>query len=571
MAASQDQVPTFRTGVSAVLVDVVVLDSSGGPVEGLERSDFDVLEDGVKQEIATFDVTDWTSYVAARTGDGPQAASVNTYPRRFVFIVNRVGAQFEWLTRAKRALATFIVESMAEGDEAMVVDVAHSTKIVQQFQAAKEETLQAVRKLSQMQIDYPMGPDRAAGFFYRDLESLADSLAQVPGRKVIILLSNELRTFVPPGSRETNQSFALKAATDALNQANASVYTIDIRGPESVGMDTYGGLSPLATETGGRFYRNNVTFEPTLRRIGKENQRYYLLSYVSTNSEADGSYRKIDVRVNRPGVEVIARHGYYARAPESTSAPETAPGDAVDVAAPPPDLPLAVELTTYLLPTGTGTVRVPVSVAFPAGLLEERGGAALRASLTVTGADGVVAGSFDDAVSLARFFLMRTLELAPGSYLAEVRLASEGRELYTTSSAFDVPAGFGERFGLSSIVPVVSPESASRVGSDLPILPTVTVKRGSNLHVLFQVFRGPSSERAERARVRYRILNDDGAEVWAGALEGEIALSDRPDGTPVLLSLPTASLAFGRHRVEVRVEDPSRGRAAASDVEFRVR
>jgi hypothetical protein len=423
-----------------------------------------------------------------------------------------------------------------------------------------------------MQIDYPMGPDRAAGFFYKDLQSLGESLAGIPGRKIVILMSNELLTFVPPGSRETNQVFALKAATDALNQANASVYTIDIRGPESTGMDSYGGLSPLATETGGRFYRNNVTFEPTLRRIGKENQRYYLLSYVSTNPEMDGTYRKIDVRVARPGVQVIARHGYYARTAEATSTDDApAPAAAAEVTEPAPEPPLAVELTTYLLPTGAGTVRVPLSVAFPGELLEGRGGVERRASVTITGPDGGTAGSFDEAVSLERFYLMRSLELAPGSYLVNVRLSSEQREIYSTSAGFDVPAGFGERFGLSSIVPVVSPETASHVGNDLPILPTVTVKRGASFHVLFQIFRGPEDDRAERARVRYRILNGDGGEEWSGAVEGEIALSDRPDGTPVLVSLPTSSLPFGHHRVEIRVEDPSRGRTATSDLEFRVR
>ena len=154
-----------------------------------------------RQEIATFDVTDWTSYVAAQTGDGPRTGPVNTYPRRFVFIVNRVGAQFEWLNRAKRGLASFIVESMADGDEAMVVDVAHSTKVVQEFRAAKEETLKAVRGLSQMQIDYPQPNeyfDRGAISLLRNVydrsiaearranyRRLAQSLETVPGLRCL--------------------------------------------------------------------------------------------------------------------------------------------------------------------------------------------------------------------------------------------------------------------------------------------------------------------------------------------------------------------------------------------------
>jgi hypothetical protein len=71
--------------------------------------------------------------------------------------------------------------------------------------------------------------------------------------------------------------------------------------------------------------------------------------------------------------------------------------------------------------------------------------------------------------------------------------------------------------------------------------------------------------------VSYRILDPEGSEVLKDRVKDEIALADRPDGTPVVLSLPTRSLAYGTYRVEVRIEDPSSGRAATSETEFRVR
>src|ERR1700687_1464216 len=52
-APSQD-VPLFRTGVNLVLVDVVVRDRSGAVVKGLKTDDFELLEDGVRQQILTF-------------------------------------------------------------------------------------------------------------------------------------------------------------------------------------------------------------------------------------------------------------------------------------------------------------------------------------------------------------------------------------------------------------------------------------------------------------------------------------------------------------------------------------
>ena len=565
------QVPTFRAGVNAVLVDVVVIGRDGQPLSGLERDDFQVFEDGVPQAITTFDVTDWTSYVGERVEGASAVSGVNTYPRRFIFILNRQGAQFEYLNRAKGDLGAFIVESMAEGDEAMVIDVGYSLKVVQNFQAGKEQTLQAVRKLSQMQIDYPMGPDRAAQQIFRDLESLGQALLAIPGRKIVLLFSNDLATFAPPGSRWIDNSFSLRDAVEALNQANTSVYTLDIRGPDS-SSSFEGGLSPLATETGGRYFHSNPSFGPPLRRIGAENQRYYLLSYISTNPEVDGSYRKIEVNVAREGATVIARPGYFAREPEAV----TTDASAEKPAYPPnaraaAELPLAVELSTYLLPTGAGTVHVPVSVALPANLLTGEGGAERKLRLNVADKSGKSVQSFDEPVSLDRFYVLENLSLEPGSYVLEVIVSAGDRELHRASTGIQIPPGLGDRFGLSSILPVVSRDAAASLGaSDLPLLPVSAVRRGEALHVLFQILSGREAP-SKRARVSYRILDPEGSEVLKDRVKDEIALSDRPDGTPVILSLPTRSLAYGLYRVEVRIEDPSSGRAATSEIEFRVR
>jgi VWFA-related protein len=564
------EVPTFRAGVNAVLVDVVVIDRQGRPISGLTREDFQVFEDGVAQTIATFDVTDWTSYVGERIEGAPAEGGVNTYPRRFIFILNRQGARFEYLNRAKRDLGTFIVESMAEGDEAMVIDVGYSLKVVQDFQAGKAQTLQAVRKLSQMQIDYPMGADRAAQQVYRDLESIGQALLGIPGRKIVILFSNELATFAPPGSSWVDNSFSLRKAVESLNQANTSVYTLDIRGADS-STSIMGGLSPLATETGGRYFHNNPSFGPPLRQIGAENQRY-TSELRLLQRRVDGSYRKIEVKVAREGANVIARPGYFARGPEAvtTEATEDKPEDPPKARAA-GELPLAVELSTYLLPTGTGTVHVPVSVALPPDLLTGEGGDGRKLRLNVVDGSGKVVHSLEEPVSLERFYVISSVSLAPGSYLLEVIVSAGERELHRTSTEIQIPPGLGDRFGLSSILPVVSREAAESVGaSKLPLLPVSAARRGEALHVLFRILPGRESP-SKRARVSYRILDPGGAEVLKDKVKDELSLSDRADGTPVVLSLPTRSLDYGTYRVEVRIEDPSSGRAASSEIEFRVR
>ena len=571
-AQERDRIPTFRTGVSTVLVDTLALDADGNPVSGLTQDDFEIFEDGVPQTITTFDVTDWTSYVAAKTDGRPatDAASVNTYPRRFVFVFNRQGARFDWLNRGKRALREFIVESMAEGDEAMVIENGYSFKIVQQFRSTKENTLESVRSLSQMVVGYPMGADRAAGQLYRDLESLGKTLEAIPGRKVLVLLSNELATFTSPGSRRSDEGLTLERAATALNQANTTVYTIDLRGPES-NLSLAGGLFPLASGTGGRHFRNSIAFETPLRRVGKENQRYYLLSYIPSNPELDGKYRRIEVKVRKPGVEIVARQGYVAREPAvvADGAEAEMESEKVDV-----DerrsrvLPDALELTSYLLPTGTGSSRVPVSVALPPELLS----ATEDRKLTVTiSQDDKTLHTFEESVNLQRYFLVENVELDPGLYLLRITLTADGAQLYQASTGIQVPAGFGERFGISSIVPVVAPNATNAISGDIPILPTTSLIRGDDAYLLFQVFAGVNRPSRE-VELTYTLFDEGDNAIDTGGKAGPMALrEDRPGGTPVILRIPMNELSPGPYRVDIRIEDRSLGRRAASEIELRIR
>jgi VWFA-related protein len=559
--AQEDQpVPTFRTGVAAVLVDVVVVDGEGNAVADLTRDDFRVLEDGVPQTVATFDVTDFRSYVdQISPAAAPPEGEVNTYPRRFLFILNRQGAEFAHVHRAKRDLAEFIVDSLAEGDETMVIDIGYSLKVVQDFQAGKEKALKAVRSISQMRIDYPMGPDRSAHQVYRDLESIGEALAALPGRKIVLFFSNDLQTFAPPGSSDFDNGFSLKAAVESLNQANVTVYTFDIRGPESPFPSMEGGLSPLATETGGRFFYSNPSFAPPLRRVGAENARYYLLSYVSTNPALDGSYRKIEIEVARAGASVIARPGYYARERAVESADAEKP-EAPEEARPSGELPLALEISTYLLPRVKGPVTVEVAVALPADLVAE-GGRTLRLRVA-DGKSGTLHTS-ENPVSLDRFYVLESVALAPGRYLLEVVVSAGTKEIHRASTEILVPEGLADRFGLSSVVPVPSPDAARA-----EILPLAAVSRGEPLHLLFQAFPGREAP-ARRARASYRVLDEKGAEVLKSGVKNEIEISS--EGTPVILSVPSRSLDYGTYRVEVRIEDASSGRAATGEIEFRVR
>ena len=144
---------------------------------------------------------------------------------------------------------------------------------------------------------------------------------------------------------------------NVANRANVTFYPIDPRGlpvfdtpigpGEPLGvvadMTQLRGrietLQTMAVNTDGIAVVNSNDVERGMRRIVEDLTSYYLLGYYSTNSKPDGRYRRISVRVRRPGVDVRARRGYQAPSEEEVAARNAAraaaggPPSAADTAA----------------------------------------------------------------------------------------------------------------------------------------------------------------------------------------------------------------------------------------------
>jgi VWFA-related protein len=129
---------------------------------------------------------------------------------------------------------------------------------------------------------------------------------------------------------------------DAANRHNASFYPVDPRGlpafdypigpapPPPITVDhailreRRTNLETLATATDGIAVVNSNDLDRGLRRMAEDLTSYYLLGYYSTNTRMDGAFRRISVRVKRPGVEVRARRGYRAPTAEEVNASRAA-------------------------------------------------------------------------------------------------------------------------------------------------------------------------------------------------------------------------------------------------------
>ena len=71
-------------------------------------------------------------------------------------------------------------------------------------------------------------------------------------------------------------------------------------------------LSEIAETTGGTAFRNSNDIFAGLERAFADGPQYYVLAYASSNSNLDGTFRAISVRVGDSKLSVLAKRGYWA-------------------------------------------------------------------------------------------------------------------------------------------------------------------------------------------------------------------------------------------------------------------
>ena len=173
------------------------------------------------------------------------------------------------------------------------------------------------------------------------VKNIAGWMADIHGRRKSLILFSEGIDYdiydVFNNSSATTVMLDARDAIAAAQRANVGIYPVDARGLTQLGDETIGigglaenpqvregtavafqrelllaqeSLIALADETGGSAVVRTNDLAGALARIASENSTYYLLGYHTDASRAPGRFRKLEVRVKRPGIQVRARRGY---------------------------------------------------------------------------------------------------------------------------------------------------------------------------------------------------------------------------------------------------------------------
>lgn len=308
--AQTDQDDVIRTETDVTNLPFTATDKDRRFITTLKAEDLRVLEDGVPQQVFTFQ----------RETDRPLAIA---------FLID-VSASQEFTLSNEKAAARIFIEKVIDSQKDQVAIIPFTGlayleqpmtrnllgvyQVLERIEIAMPSYLGAGRPLTGI----PTGPGLAAPpeegtTAIWDAVALTSTnvLANTPGlrRRAIILLSDGLNTT------------ARLTQNEAINQALAAetvVYAIGV-GSAIEGVDR-GALREIAERTGGRaFFPNRKTnISAAFAEIEAELRTQYLLAYSSTNKKRDGAYRKISIDITNPQLkkeklEIRHRPGYFAR------------------------------------------------------------------------------------------------------------------------------------------------------------------------------------------------------------------------------------------------------------------
>jgi VWFA-related protein len=355
--SANDQRPTFRGGVDVILVDVTVLDKRGRPVAGLAPSDFTARVSKKDRRVVGLDYVTAgsraTDLIGAALGVAPAAGAAE--PRWILFAVDTDAIR---AGEGRGALATIgqYLDRLGPSDHVGLVSLPTLTPRVD-FTLDRAAVRTALGKIAGMASGpnncwptlgeaaaYANG-DREASAAYRQrvqafdcrdaarffqmavaeythrtrrlleaLSSIAVSMETKPGRRIFVLVSEGLFSYSE--TQSLIDDFAAIAARARLVlyglHLNVSLMDVSAFGPTAMSRtfdNRYGfnGMAEAAVAAGGSALRAVGVPTDVLARIDAETSGYYLLALERDKDDLDGRALRIEVKVNRRGLDVRVR------------------------------------------------------------------------------------------------------------------------------------------------------------------------------------------------------------------------------------------------------------------------
>jgi VWFA-related protein len=537
---------SFGVEVGYVEVDALVTDKDRQVVRGLTREDFEILEEGKAQSVELAALVDLELPPLGARQARPVEPDVRTNSKPFegrlyVVVLDDLHTAALRTQGVRAAARRFIEQYFGDEDLAAVVHTSGRADASQDLTGSRRLLLEAVDKfmgrrlrsatLNTIDVYYELTPmERDEKERLRDpaqferghnaraalstLRNVAEWLGHIRGRRKAVLYLSEGIDYDIHDTINNPDAGTIRAGVRELVQTatrgNVSLYTLDPRGlhtmsdelmemapvqDTSLRLDERGlqaelrlaqdSLRVLAEETLGRAAVATNDFAGAFESLVRDNSSYYVLGYRPANERPDGRFRKIQVRVKRPGLSVRARGGYVLqRMPRSE--PPSLPGARLSAELrgllerplQQAGLPLTVHAAPFQAAAGAAKASVMVTVHVGSGAFRfaERDGVAkdvLEVGVIAMDAAGKMHGK-DHQVNLAvkphtrrtieegGFRVVSEIELSPGRHQLRV-LARTQNTAQMGSVFYDLEVPDFEKADLAVSTLVLSSAAAGRV------------------------------------------------------------------------------------------------------------
>lgn len=654
----------IHINVNLVQVDAVVTDSKHHGVTDLKAGDFQVLQDGKPQKITNFSYVSLKPAASAESAPvpiskvkgAPQPPPVPVRPeqarRLIALVVDDLGLAFDSVARVRGALKKFVDEQMQPGDLVAVVRTGAGMGALQQFTADKRvlnAAIDRVRFNSMGRVGVssfdPIGSGErttldaeregivAAGSLAA-IRYVVNGLRELPGRKAVVLFSENLKLFNRDGENERVMQ-GVRQLEDAANRASVVIYSIDPRGLQTLQLsaaDNTGrmsareisrvpmmrsaqqfrsqeGMVMLANDTGGRFFSNTNDIAGALRDAVADTEGYYLLGYHPDASTFDVNGRPkfhgVKVKLLRTGLEVRSRSGFFGRSdllhepkPQGRQAemaaalasPFGANGIHVRLTTVYAQSPTAGPFLNAMLYIDTKDLKFTdqpdswhkavfdvAAVTFDAdGQAVDTSGKTYTVQLKDT--------AYENALKTGLIYTMLHPVKKPGAYQMRVALRDQDSDQVGSASEFiEVPDVSKGKLTLSSLVlrkyapapPADAGKPETKTGSDAPTMGNPATRifaPGDEVLYGYQILnaRGDANQKAEVESFA-RVFRD-GREIFTGKPQ-PLNMSDQPDPNRLVgggVLRLGAAMAPGDYVVQIVVNDKAAKSTAAQWTDFQV-
>lgn len=298
---------TIRLDTRLVNLNVKATDRAGRALSTLKPEDFEIYEDGVKQEVAFFE---------------PVSAPIN-----LVLLLDLSGSTQDRRKIMVEAVKKF-VDALSPKDQIAIAAFTRDFYVISDFTTDHKLLKNRVDKVKKI---------HGGTAYYDAMWTTLDLLREVKAqRKAIVVMTDGIDNSVDRSGRyQTKHTFS--QLMERVSEEEVTIYPIDVgKEPQEIRMGNkvpfevvtrinervrrpaeigHQELQALAEQTAGMVFKASREEElhGVYQRVAAELHLLYSLAYDPKNTRNNGEFRKVNIKVNRDGALARTRPGYYAK------------------------------------------------------------------------------------------------------------------------------------------------------------------------------------------------------------------------------------------------------------------